>query len=125
MRLGHLADVVDRSWWTHRRCHAVAGTPDPELYRYGVHGRDFTYYFTVGPGAYHVRIKLAETRNTAPRLRALAVEINGDELVTDMDIAGTAGGLRRATDLVFNNVEPRDGIIAVRFRNRWILGTQV
>ena len=32
--------------------------------------------------------------------------------------AGTAGGLRRATDLVVNGIEPASGVIAVRFRNR-------
>ena len=34
---------------------------DAELYRYGVHGKDFTAYFTVDPKlTYHVRIKLCQ-----------------------------------------------------------------
>ncbi len=61
-------DSVAASWWTERRHLAMDNTPDPELYRYGIHGRDFTVYFTVGPGQYHVRLKFAETRRTDPRL---------------------------------------------------------
>ena len=118
IRLGRRADAVARSWWTKPQAPKIAGTPDPELYRYGVHGRDFTAHFTVGPGTYHVRIKLAETREVAPRRRALSIEVNGKAVVEDMDVAGTAGGLRRATDLVVNAIEPASGVIAVRFRNR-------
>ena len=30
----------------------LTGTIDPELYRYGVHGREFWVNLTVGPGRY-------------------------------------------------------------------------
>ena len=33
-----------------------------------------------------------------------------------MDVAATAGGLNRAVDLVFDDVEPDHGVIAVRFK---------
>ena len=51
MRLGTMVDLVPalvldgaatRKRWPAR--------PDPELYRYGVYGRDFTAYFTVARG---------------------------------------------------------------------------
>ena len=32
-----------------------------------------------------------------------------------MDINATAGGLNRAVDLVFNNIQPQRGIIDIRF----------
>ena len=118
VRLGHRADAVERAWWTQPRAQEIANTPDPELYRYGVHGRDFTAYFTVGPGAYHVRIKLAETRNVALRRRLQSIEVNGETVADGMDVAGTAGGLGKAVDLVVNDIEPRHGVIAVRFRSR-------
>ena len=49
-----------------RGSEGVAGTADPELYRYGVLGRDFTAYFTVAPAqAYHVRLKFCQAAATA------------------------------------------------------------
>ena len=118
IRLGNRADAVAKAWWTTPRAKDIANTPDPELYRYGVHGRDFTAYFTVGPGTCHVRIKLAETRSVKLRHRALSIAVNGEERVGGMDIAATAGGLNKAVDLVFNDIKPAHGVIAVRFRNR-------
>ena len=49
MRLGTMADLVPASFWTEPQLDKVGGTTDPELYRYGVYGRDFTAYFTVAP----------------------------------------------------------------------------
>ncbi len=115
--LGNGADAVARAWWTKPRAEKIEGTKDPELYRYGAHGRDFTAWFTVGPGTYHARIKLAETREAEPRLRVMNVEINGQPVAKHLDIAATAGGLRKAADLVFDNIEPKNGCIAIRFRN--------
>jgi hypothetical protein len=117
-RSANMADVVTKSWWTTPRTTEIANTPDPELYRYGVHGHDFTAHFTVGPGTYHVRIKLAETRDLDLRKRLLTVELNGKPAVDGLDIAATAGGLNKAVDLVFNDVQPMNGIVSIRFRNR-------
>ena len=117
--LGNGADAVARAWWTTPRAETIANTKDPELYRYGAHGRDFTAWFTVGPGTYHARIKLAETREAEPRLRVMTVEINGQHVAKHLDIAATAGGINKAADLVFDNIEPRNGCIALRFRNRF------
>ncbi|MBI4601927.1 MAG: hypothetical protein HY721_08190 [Planctomycetes bacterium] len=116
VRLGTMKDSVTESWWTERRGAEFVRTPDPELYRHGMHARDFTAYFTVGPGTtYHVRLKLAETRSADVRLRLLTVVVNGEEVASRVDIAATAGGLNRAADLVFNGLEPAGGVIAVRF----------
>ena len=65
MRTGNLTDSVAKTWWTLRQAVFIKGTPDPELYRYGVHAPDFTVNVTVGPGTYHVRLKFAETQYTA------------------------------------------------------------
>ena len=118
VRAGSGADAVAASWWASRRRLSIENTPDPELYRYGVHGREFWANVTTGPGRYHVRLKFAETRAIDPKMRATTVAINGNELVADMDIAATAGGLDKAADLVFNNIEPQHGVIEVRFTNK-------
>ncbi len=129
IRAGNLVDAVAAGWWTARRCHEVAGTADPELYRYGAHGKEFWANVTVSPGTYHVRLKFVETRNIEPKLRAMNVAINGREVVREFDIASTAAGapsqllmpikrwsgLGRAVDLVFNGIQPKNGIIEVRF----------
>ena len=117
MRLGTMADLVPASFWTEPQLKDVAGTPDPELYRYGVYGRDFTAYFTVSPRqSYHVRLKFCQAHKPSePGGYATNIEINGRPAVTDMDMAATAGGLGHAADLVFNDVRPQHGVIAIRF----------
>ena len=117
MRLGTMADIVPASFWTEPQLNDVPGTPDPELYRYGVYGRDFTAYFTVSPRqSYHVRLNFCQAHKPAqPGGYATSVEINGKLVATDMDVAATAGGLGKAADLVFDNVRPQHGVIAIRF----------
>ena len=110
----------------------VAGTEDPVLYRHGMHHKDMTAYVTVGPGTYHVRLKLMEHRATDPATRAMDVYINGRPVARRLDIAATASGrpstllvdipgeviiydgLNTAVDLVFNDIQPEHGVIAVR-----------
>jgi len=49
---------------------------------------------------------------------ATNIEIQGDPVVSDLDVAATAAGLNKAVDLVFNDVRPKHGVIAIRFRHR-------
>jgi hypothetical protein len=128
-RLGFMADVVQKAWWTNRRRLEVGNTPDPELYRYGIHAPEFWVNITVAPGAYHVRLKFMETYDRVHNkdaakegdkpllLDGTTILINGEERVKDLDVAATAGGLNRAVDLVFNGVQPSHGVIELRFRN--------
>ena len=114
----HLTDSVAAFWWTKRRRLHIANTPDPELYRYGVHVREFSAPVTVGPGTYHLRLKFAETRqDQQPPKRAVDITINGQAALKDFDIAETAGGMNRAVDLIFNDITPKNGIIEVRLAN--------
>jgi len=113
-RLGAGADIVARTWWTDPVSATIDNTPDPELYRYGAHARDFTLNFTVGPGTYHARLKFVVTSRTADAA-PFSIYINGQPAVTKMDVAATAGSLNRAVDLVFNDLTPRNGIIDFRF----------
>ena len=43
-----------------------------------------------GQGTYHATIKFAETRRIAAQMRTVTILINGDEVVSGMDIAATA-----------------------------------
>jgi hypothetical protein len=117
MRLGAMADLVPASFWTDPQLDEVAGTPDAELYRYGVYGRDFTAYFTVAPQqSYHVRLKFCQAHKPSePGGYATSIEINCKPVASNMDIAATAGGLAHAVDLVFNDVQPQHGVIAIHF----------
>ena len=69
---------------------------------------------TVGPGVYHARVKLAATRGLDPKKNSVSIQLNGREVVKQMDVAATAGGPNRAVDLVFNDVAPQNGVIALR-----------
>jgi hypothetical protein len=110
-----LQDTVRAFWWTEAAPGEIAGTPDPELYRYGVHGRDFWVNLTVGPGRYHARLKFATTRGLDTRTNCFDIRINGRRVVERLDVAASAGGPSRALDLVFNEIAPTNGTIEIRF----------
>jgi hypothetical protein len=114
-RTGDLTDAVAKTWWTLRQAVFIQNTPDPELYRYGVHWPDFTVNVTVGPGRYHLRLKFAETQYDAPGQRAITIYLNGEKVIEGLDVWSRAGGAHRAVDLVYNDVHPQHGIIAVHF----------
>jgi hypothetical protein len=107
-------DTVAAFWWTKPAQDEITGTPDPELYRYGVHHRDFWVNVTVGPGRYHARLKFAATRGLDTRKHCFDIRINGRRLVERLDVAATAGGPNRAVDLVFNDLTPTNGVIEIR-----------
>jgi hypothetical protein len=121
MRLRPWVDLEPVACWTAPKVTDLSNSKDAELYRYGVHGKDFTAYFTVDPrSTYHVRIKLCQAdAPSAPGKLATTIDIAGKTVAADVDIAATAGGLGKAVDLVFNDVKPRNGVIAVRFSNRF------
>ena len=115
VRLGAGADSVANTWWTQPATGPIADTADPDLYRHGIHAREFVVNVTVGPGKYHARMKFAATRLPDPAHSSITIAINGKEVVQKMDVAATAGGPNRAIDLVFNDLEPRNGVIDIRF----------
>jgi hypothetical protein len=121
MRLAPLADLEPIACWTAPKLAEVWKTFDEELYRYGVHGKDFTAYFTVDPrSTYHARIKLCQADSpSAPGKLATSIDIQGKTAAADVDIAATAGGLGKAVDLVFNDIKPQHGVVAIRFSNRF------
>ena len=101
VRLQPWADLEPLACWTEPKVNDVADTKDAELYRYGVHGKDFTAYFTVDPKqTYHVRIKLCQAdAPAAPGKLATSIAIQGKPVAEDVDIAATAGGLGQASGL--------------------------
>ena len=114
-RLAAGKDTVAACWWTNAVTEPITGTSDPALYRYGYHARDFRVNVTVGPGKYFVRLKFAATRGIDTRSNRFDVSLNGQVVVRDFDVAATAGGPNRATDLVFNQIAPENGVISIGF----------
>ena len=62
IRLGAMKDSVAESWWTTPGQQPILGTNDPDLYRYGIHGREFCVNATGGAGTYGVRLKFTAAR---------------------------------------------------------------
>jgi hypothetical protein len=121
-RTGSITDSVAKTWWTTPQVTFVEGTKSPELYRYGLHWPEFVVNLTTGPGKYHVRIHLAETQFTAANQRSISIAINGDTKAERMDVFATAGAPHKAVVLVYNNIEPKDGVIAIRFKGETLHG---
>ncbi len=115
IRLGAMKDSVAESWWTTPVGQPILGTKDADLYRYGIHGREFCVNATVGPGKYGVRLKFAASRGLDTCENCVTIAINGREVGRRMDVAATAGGPNRAADLVFPGIAPRNGAIDIRF----------
>ena len=115
VRTGSMTDSVAESWWTTPVPLPVAGTDDAELFRYGVHAREFHVNVTVGPGTYYARLRFAATRRLDNCQNCVSVAINGQSKVSRMDVSATAGGTMKAVDLVFNNIQPQNGVIDIRF----------
>jgi len=97
-RVANGADTVAACWWTNGAPGEISGTMDPELYRYGVHGRDFWVNLTVGPGRYHARLKFAATRGMDTRTNCFDIRINGRLVVERLDVAEPGGrpGVQRS-----------------------------
>lgn len=125
IRSGYSKDTVKEAWWTDRRSMYIGNTEDPELYRYGAHGQEFWVNLTVGPGRYYVTLKFADTplhwfleRNKDEKRISHTVhaQINGKEVIKEMNIEKAAGGLFRAVDKTFTDIEPKNGIIEIRLQ---------
>ncbi|MEI2725959.1 MAG: malectin domain-containing carbohydrate-binding protein [Verrucomicrobiota bacterium] len=126
-RLAGGKDSVAQCWWTNATDEPIRGTADPELYRYGVHATDFWVNLTVGPGKYHARLKFAALRGLVARPGGFDICLNGRRFVERLDVRATAGGTNRVVDLVFNDLEPHNGIIEIRLtgKERWEGGKMV
>ncbi len=117
-RTGVDTDVIPGSWWLTPAAKPIEGAADAELYRRGVHGHEFRVNVTVGPGTYYARLKFAAARGAETAKPCFDIRINGRKAVSRLDVAAKAGGPNRALDLVFNGIEPRNGIIEVRFTGK-------
>jgi hypothetical protein len=142
VRTGERTDTVAHSWWTARQAVSVSDTPDAELYSYGVHAPDFTVNVTVGPGTYYARVKLSETQYTEANRRAMSIYVNDEQRVKRMDVWATSAASdaykavmksdranrwdgrpeRRAIDLTFNGIQPKNGIVELRFVGESVKG---
>jgi hypothetical protein len=122
VRTGHLTDSVAKAWWTMQQAVFIQGTADQDLYRYGAHWKEFITNVTVGPGTYHVRMKFAETQHEGPNQRGITIYVNDQKMVEGFDVFATAGGANKAVDLVYNNIQPKEGVIEIRLEGSMIGG---
>lgn len=122
-RLGFGADTVAKCWWHRRRSMYIGGTKDEEIYRYGVHAREFWVNLTVAPGEYQVRLHWADTPETPwveregkwePVSRPTTVAINGATVIENLNVRKEAGTFK-AYVREFPGIRPRNGIIELRF----------
>jgi hypothetical protein len=113
-RLAAGKDTVAACWWTNAVTEPITGTPDPELYRYGCHAKDFWVNLTVGPGSYFVRLKFAARLESGSRTNCFSISLNGEEVIHSLDVRAAAGGLNKALDVVFDQVAPANGVLSIR-----------
>lgn len=112
-RLKRHADTV-KECWMGRSNSNISGTPDPELYRYGYHCKDFWTNITVGPGEYDVRLMFAAAQEISQRKNGFDIIINDKIMQRNFNVMKAANGSNKAVDLVFRKIAPLHGIIQVR-----------
>ena len=116
IRSGRLSDPVEKHWWK-EPFELTKKMVDSELYKYGVHAPEFWVNVTVGPGTYKVNLKFAERRAENDLLKGkMDVLINGNKVVKDLDVVEKARGYGKALDLSFGPVNPKNGVIEIRFK---------
>lgn len=122
VRSGYGTDSVEEALWTDRRTMYIGNTTDEELYRYGIHGKDFRVNLTVGPGDYDVTLHFASTplywflekdRDGGMVKHIMNVAINGARVIEKMNVAEAAGGGFVALKKSFPAIAPRNGIIEI------------
>jgi len=120
VRTGNSTDSVAETWWTQPNTKSIGNTSDPELYRYGVHASQFWVNITVGPGKYYIKLKFAERREISQDVlkQMVTIHINGNTIITNMNIAAAAGAINKALDLVFYDISPKNGVIEIRLSNQ-------
>jgi hypothetical protein len=125
-RVGPDVDTVAKCWWRNRRSMYIGGTPDEEIYRYGVHAPEFWVNLTVAPGSYKVRLHWADTPET-PWMeregdkweavpRPTTVLINGQTVIENLNVRKEVGTFHAYTR-EFKNIQPQNGIIELRFKS--------
>ncbi len=115
-RLWWDADIVANSWWINSAEKDIIDVADPMLYRYGVHGPEFWMNITAAPGKYQAQIMIGANRGPECDHNAMTISINGNQVATIDDIAAQAGGVGKALNLTFKDIEPKNGIVEIRFK---------
>ena len=106
------ADQFVRGGRTYTGGSAVSGTDDDAVYqseRYGV----FSYELPVDNGTYQVTLLLAEIYFEQANRRVFDVSLEGEELVSDLDLYATVG--KHAAYQVSETVVVNDGSLTIDF----------
>jgi hypothetical protein len=69
----------------------ISNTPTPALYQSERDAASFSYTIPVSNGNYTVTLKFAEIYWTGTNQRVFSVSINGQAVITNLDLVATAG----------------------------------
>jgi len=91
----------------------IAGTDDQPLYQ-SVRWDASGYRFRIPHGRYTVTLRFSEVAYDAPGKRVFSVKIQGRQVIEKLDIFAKAGK-NKALDYTFNDIEVKDGTLAIDF----------
>jgi len=110
--VSYIADKYYQGGRTGRTYSAIAGTEDDTLYKTERYG-NFSYSVPVPNGNYLVNFKFAENHWSSPNRRIFNVEIEGQQVITNLDIFAKVGK-NRAYDVSIP-VSVNDGVLRIDF----------
>src|SRR5208337_5479834 len=92
----------------------ITGTTDPTLYLTERYGKTFSYNIPAPNGTYTVILQFAEIYWNQPGQRKFNVFVQGNEVITGLDIIASAGGKNIAYDVTFP-VTVTNGMLDIDF----------
>jgi len=93
----------------------ITGTTDPTLYLTERYGKTFSYNIPAPNGTYTVILQFAEIYWNQPGQRKFNVFVQGNEVITGLDIIASAGGKDIAYDVPIPNVNVTNGMLNISF----------
>jgi hypothetical protein len=94
----------------------IVAKKDSELFQTERWGNDFSYVFPVPPGEYRVTLRFAETWLKKPGERVFDVLINGEKVLSNLDILHEAKAVDKGIERIFKSIRPDPvGNIRIRF----------
>jgi hypothetical protein len=95
---------------------AIASTNDDTLFQSYRTGKDFGYNVNLASGDYTIELQFVETYWTSAGKRKFDVHLEGQQVITDLDLFTAAGGTNNAY-IVTRNVTVTDGQLNLRLES--------
>lgn len=100
---------------------AISNTDNDLLYqteRFATAGAEFEYKVLIDNDRYRLTLHFAEVFHTTANVRVFSVDVEGQELISNLDLIAASGARYTAHDVVLDNVQVTDNTLNIRLRSQ-------